>query len=394
MKHILFCLASLSTTLSQAQHTYNVDVELGNANKLTYDLLDQHIETTNRSIDGNRLRFTTTRTYNMDSLFSVIGIEVFGVFTDKHPVESADKNGGVNCEQAQLLCNNQSFTANSSGFGTQELNATNRGCLGVEHQSSWYYLSIQTGGTLNMSITPTSVTDDYDFAIWGPFTSATVGVNCPPVGNPVRCSYAATSGATGLMNVTPNQNSEGALGDGWVEFLTVSPNEYYLLLIDNFSASNSGYNISWSGTATLGCLPTQLSVELTQFSVSSQHGINKITWKTSSETGSSHYLLERATDENFEVIRKVNSIGNTQTQTTYHVYDSECPDAINYYRLTQVDINGNSTTYGPISIDNRFQNIRIIKIVNILGQECNLDEIHGMYFEIYENGSIKRNWKN
>lgn len=394
MKYILSSLALMATTLSQAQHTYNVDVELGNANKLTYDLLDQHIETTNRSIDGNRLKFTTTHPYNMDSLFSLMGIEVFSVFTDKQPIETTEKNGGVNCEQAQLLCNNQSFTANSSGFGVQELNATNRGCLGVEHQSSWYYLSIQNGGALNMSITPTSATDDYDFAIWGPFTSATVGVNCPPVGNPVRCSYAATTGATGLMNVTPNQNSEGALGDGWVEFLTVNPNEYYLLLIDNFSASNSGYNITWSGTSTLGCLPTQLSVELTQFSVSNQHGTNKITWKTSSETGSSHYIVEHATDENFEVIRKVNSIGNTQTQTTYHVYDSECPDAINYYRLTQVDIDGNSTTYGPISIDNRFLDTQLVKIVNVLGQECDLDEIHGMYFEIYKDGSIKRNWKN
>ena len=394
MKHILSSLALMVTTLSQAQHTYNVDVELGNANKLTFDLLDQRIETTNRSIDGNRLRFTTTRTYNMDSLFSLMGIEVFSVFTDKQPIETTEKNGGVNCEQAQLLCNNQSFTANSSGFGTQELNATNRGCLGVEHQSSWYYLSIQNGGALNMNINPTNTTDDYDFAIWGPFTSSTVGVNCPPVGSPVRCSYAATTGATGLMNVTPNQNSEGALGDGWVEFLTVNPNEYYLLLIDNFSASNSGYNISWSGTATLGCLPIQLSVELTQFSVTNQNNTNRIIWKTSTETNSSHFIIEHSTDEEFKSIKTINSIGDTQSQITYLFNHTEYPNTINYYRLIQVDNNGNTVIYGPISIDNTLTGNNIIKTINVLGQECDLENLHGMYFEIYEDGSIKRNWKN
>ena len=394
MKYILFYLAVIATNLLQAQYAYNVDVELGNANKLTFDLLDQHITSTNREINENRLKFTTSHQYNMDSLFSLMGIEIFGVFMEKQPLESTEKNGGVNCEQAQLICNNQSFSSNSSGFGTQELSTTNNGCLGIEHQSSWYYLSIQNGGTLNMNIAPTSATDDYDFAMWGPFTSTTVGTNCPPIGSPVRCSYASTTGATGLMNVTPNQNSEGVFGDGWVESLTTNPNEYYLLLIDNFSASNTGYNITWSGTATLGCLPTQLPVELTYFSVSNQDNINKITWKISSETNSSHYLVERAVDDDFEIIIKVNSFGNTQTQTTYNAFDSDYLDTINYYRLTQVDIDGNSITYGPISIDNRSQIIKIIKIVNILGQECNLEDIHGIYFEIYENGSIKRNWKN
>jgi hypothetical protein len=245
-----------------------------------------------------------------------------------------------------------------------------------------------------MSITPTNATDDYDFAVWGPFTSASVGVNCPPVGTPIRCSYAATTGATGLMNVTPNQNSEGALGDGWVEFLTTNPNEYYLLLIDNFSASNSGYSITWSGAAVLGCAPIQLSVELTKFVIKNQNNVNKITWSTASETNASHFLVERSTTEDFSVIGKLNAWGTVQTATTYIFNDADFPEAVNYYRLTCVDYDGNSTTYGPISIDNTPTDIRIIKIVNILGQECTIDNVRGMYFEIYENGTIRRNWKN
>lgn len=395
MKYKLIYLIILLTNTTFAQYNYNIDVELYNANKLTFELLDEHIETTHRYIDGNRLKFKSNKNYSqfqIDSIFQLIGIDIYSIFFDKESVESSEKNGGVNCEQSQLICNNQSFSSNSSGFGIQELNATNRGCLGVEHQSSWYYLSIQNGGSLNMTIGPNNAVDDYDFAIWGPFTSATVGVNCPPVGNPIRCSYASTTGPTGLMNVTPNQNSEGVFGDGWVEFLTVNPNEYYLLLIDNFSASNSGYNISWSGTATLGCTPTQLSVELSWFSISKNNYGNSLVWKTASEYNSSHFLVEKSSNGEFSennIIAKITSPGNSSVETIYNYIDTEFSNTLNYYRLIQVDKDGQTITYDPISIDNTILDKKIIKIVNLLGQEVN-QNYNGIIIIYYDDNSFEK----
>ena len=80
------------------------------------------------------------------------------------PPTQQDCAGGV------TVCNDQSFSGNSSGVGsTQELNGTNSGCLSVEHQSSWYFFEANTAGTLEFTISPQNGTDDYDFAVWGPY---------------------------------------------------------------------------------------------------------------------------------------------------------------------------------------------------------------------------------
>jgi len=148
-----------------------------------------------------------------------------------------------------MICSDSSFDGNASGYGTQELygsSPSNRGCLiGNEHETSWYYVNVGTAGTLEMTITPdnfgTSSLDDYDWAIWGPYTSLTANLNCPPTTDPIRCSHAGIpsnstgtgNGITGLGNGAID-NSEGQGGDGWINFLNVLPGEVYILLIDGF----------------------------------------------------------------------------------------------------------------------------------------------------------------
>src|SRR5690606_31485899 len=112
---------------------------------------------------------------------------------------TSEKAGGPDGESAELLCSNASMSANSAGSGTtQELNGSNQGCMSVEHQSSWYYVNIGTGGNLTMTIDPSNNSDDYDFAIWGPFTSANAGANCPPLSAPIRCSWSSVTDQTGM----------------------------------------------------------------------------------------------------------------------------------------------------------------------------------------------------
>ena len=88
--------------------------------------------------------------------------------------------GGVpptNCLGATTICSDNTFSGNSSGFGTQELNSSNDGCLSGEHQSSWYFFQATAAGTIEFTISPQNGTDDYDFAIWGPYPStSTPGV--------------------------------------------------------------------------------------------------------------------------------------------------------------------------------------------------------------------------
>ena len=66
------------------------------------------------------------------------------------------------------------------------------------------------------------------------------------------------------------------------------------------------------------------------------------------------------------------------------------PDAkVNMYVLRQVDLDGNETLYGPISIDNSKDQPRLIKVINLMGQE--VDEYYvGIFIEVYEDGSTRK----
>ena len=134
------------------------------------------------------------------------------------------------CEGAQVVCSNNSFSGNSDGGGTNaDLSPATDGCLSGEYQSSWYYINVGSAGTLQMTINPDAA-DDYDFAVWGPFNETTANANCPPISPPIRCSYALDNGNTG-MNVSSTDNSENEFGNGWVNDLNVQANEIYILLI-------------------------------------------------------------------------------------------------------------------------------------------------------------------
>jgi hypothetical protein len=163
--------------------------------------------------------------------------------------------GNVDCSSPTQVCNDASFTGNSNGAGTQELNAGNQGCMSTEHQSSWYIFNVVSSGTLALNIT-TAV--DYDFAIWGP------NVSCGALGAPVRCSWAAGGGNTGLGNGASDV-TEGAGGDRWVQTLNVTAGQTYIMLIDNFTANSTSFTLDWTMTVLVFLVPVVIMVVISFF---------------------------------------------------------------------------------------------------------------------------------
>jgi hypothetical protein len=310
----------------------------------------------------------------------------------------------TNCSSATQVCNDISFTGNSSGAGAQELNAGNQGCLGVEHQSSWYYFQPVTSGTVSLTI-QTSV--DYDFAIWA------TG-NCSSLGPPVRCSYSATTGNTGLAAMTPGTPSgcgffglfpcppgpvtdvtEGAGGDKWVMPLPVVAGQTYILLIDNFTANSTPFTLDWtfSGGASLNCSPIVLPIELLNLmaAYSEPTNSNRISWSTASERLNDHFTLERSTDAvTWTIIDKQNGAENSEVRIDYVYEDYNfVPGKTNYYRLSQTDYDGTVETFDILSVDNTSSGKRVMKVYNILGQEVPFEST-GVVILLYGDGSTKR----
>jgi len=186
------------------------------------------------------------------------GNDVFGNF-NLCLVEAGSTDANVDCSSSTQLCSDSQVNGASSGFGTQDLGASNAGCLGVEHQSNWFYAQVTTAGVFSFTINPQVATNDYDFAVWQ-YPPGTA-VPCPPTGQPTRCSFSATPGPTGLGNGATD-NSENALGNAWVAPINVAVGDILVVLIDNFSATTTPFTLDFTGTASLNCNPVPLECSI------------------------------------------------------------------------------------------------------------------------------------
>jgi gliding motility-associated-like protein len=148
----------------------------------------------------------------------------------------------ADCINATGICSNGfSFNGLSSGPGLTSDNCN--GCVTSENFSNWYEFTIATSGSLGFTITPTPISSDYDFALYQ-------ATSCSSLGSPVRCSYAATTGNTGLGNGATDTN-EDVNGNGWVSTINVTAGQRYYLLINEWSPNNGSFVLNWSGTATI-----------------------------------------------------------------------------------------------------------------------------------------------
>jgi len=137
---------------------------------------------------------------------------------------------------------------------------------------------------------------------------------------------------------------------------------------------------------------TSLPVEMISFEGSSTEYGNLLIWKTATEHNSSHYLIEKSTTGEFNensIIGIKQAAGNSTELLTYVFVDNDYRSEIKYYRITQVDLDGQFKIYGPIAINNTESIRRIVKVVNVLGQEVD-ETATGVLFEVYEDGTSKK----
>ena len=257
------------------------------------------------------------------------------------------------CIGSVTICSGQSFNNNTNNTGNvADLTTTTAGCLGaLERQGTWYNFTPSAAGQVAFPLTPTDPLDDYDFAIWGPFPpGSTPGAICPPLSTPLRCSFAAPPGATGLNYVAADL-TEDPFGDKWVRYLDVTVGQVYLLYISNYSLSGLSFDLSWNlaGGASLDC--TQLGVELLSIDAKTVDPGVQVEWTTSSEHESSHFLVERSSDGiAFSSLGHVLAMGQSVVPVDYRFLDRAPELGMNYYRLVQVDLDGTATNSRLVSV--------------------------------------------
>jgi hypothetical protein len=76
-----------------------------------------------------------------------------------------------------------------------------------------------------------------------------------------------------------------------------------------------------------------------------------ITWTTASEFNASHYSLQTSRDgQTWTEVAEIAAAGTTSQESNY-AYQDFLFGGVSYYRLVQVDLDGASEIYGPISVD-------------------------------------------
>lgn len=237
------------------------------------------------------------------------------------------------CTNATLICNSVAVPGNSTGPGILAEACGGGGCpAGGENYSNWYSVSFVTSGTFSFTIVPATASDDYDYAVYGP------SVTCAALGPAIRCSDSGASGNTGL-SATAVDLTESVTGDKFTAVMNVLAGETYYIMIDEWSPTGTGYNLTLGGTASISCVP--LPVELSSFNASYDKGqrLVNLDWTTATEKNNDYFAVERSVDGSvFEEIDRVDGSNTTNQQHSYSSVDrNPFPGEVNYYRLRQTD---------------------------------------------------------
>lgn len=165
--------------------------------------------------------------------------------------------------------------------------------------------------------------------------------------------------------------------------------------------SNSGCSsVAGSGTGTngsglIGNISTNLPITLTYFDVSAKKQDALVRWGVSNQTNNQFFEIEKSKDAiNWQKITTIDGAGTTSQYLEYQYLDKNAFKGISYYRLKQIDFNGEFSYSSIVSINIKkeiniypnpakdFINVAInsnvepffIKIIDNIGKEYEIKE--------------------
>ena len=147
-----------------------------------------------------------------------------------------------------------------------------------------------------------------------------------------------------ILNGTDNENKGASTIDGMGMLIT--PNG----IVNKGNSSIFG-NSSYSPSCAGGCAYSTLPVELLSFDASFESNV-KITWSTATEVNNEYFSLERSEDGvEFYEIARIEGNGNSTDVIEYTFEDDTYKSEIEYYRLTQVDFDGQYEVFKAIRVE-------------------------------------------
>lgn len=297
---------------------------------------------------------------------------------------------------ANAFCSSTAYNFPNATTGTAPV-GPNYGCMGTQPNPVWYYMEIGTAGTLQLTIGQTTGTGgsgiglDVDFAMWGPFPSLATGCASVMSGTPtIQSSYSISATETLGIGLPGGSNSICFSGTGATTPPAATVGQVYIVLISNFDG-DPGYITfgQTGGTGSADC-SIVLPIELSMFTGENVNDVNKLEWVTNAEMNNDYFQVERSSDgSTWNSIGTIDGMGTTQETQRYSLNDVTYANTMNYYRLKQVDFNGTISYSNRISIDNLNEPREIVRVVNLVGQEIDLNT-DGLIIIVYSDGTTEK----
>jgi len=156
-------------------------------------------------------------------------------------------------------------------------------------------------------------------------------------------SYTATlNGANGISDYSKVTLIKRVGAGNWL-----APGVHVAAAGTNTSPTISRTGLSGFSNFGLGNGVSQLPVALLNFGISCENQNKRISWQTASEINNSHFILERSYDyKQWISIAQINGAGNSSMPSVYSFLDEGAEQA--WYRLSQVDFDGNETRFKAV----------------------------------------------
>lgn len=312
---------------------------------------------------GNTYYIRVDGEYGETPDFTIVAID---------PTDASTLPAGSECGAPQPVCSAQ-FNVGDPGFQGIGVACDFPGtgnCTSGERGSAWYTIEIANNGTLEFDIIPNdwSTTNtcinetDYDFIVWK--INGSGSTNCATIESSlgdgeVACNFSGY-GVTGLSSSGNAPAAYGSCFDGAYEpALSVTAGDIYLISIQNYSNSTSGFTLDITNSATEIdttssplCGNITMSTKMVYFDGEKMDDDNFLKWTTVVESDHDYFELERSFDgKEFEVIATIPSRKGTSYAATDYQYSDKNVMKTAYYKLNNVSINGNSYRSKTIVID-------------------------------------------
>lgn len=160
----------------------------------------------------------------------------------------------------------------------------------------------------------------------------------------------------------------------------------------------SGYSLVYNTTNVTLHFGGILPVDINNFSADLEGKYVYLSWQTLFEQNNQGFVIEKSTDaNNWQSISFVNGRGNSTSPENYSYLDKNPYSDINYYRLKQIDIDGNTKYSSIISVTFKKNNLSLLVYPNPTKTKLNFGEQLNGNMTIYNSLGqivIKQNLNN